>query len=103
MHARPALVDELGAHLYHVANKHRLVEADRTDVSCDEVLAAPADGAGVSGLVDPLHHPAAAHFTLEVDVRRFGQKAQSDFSFPLEYDSVSLALASTQMPGEARK
>jgi hypothetical protein len=103
VHARLARVDKLGTHFDHVADQYRPVETDAPDVNRDAVLPAPPDRAGVSGLVDPLHHPAAAHFTLEVDVRRFGQKAQSDFSFPLEYDSVSLALASTQMPGEARK
>ena len=54
-------------------------------------------------MVDPLHHRAAAHFALEVDVRGLRQEGYSDFSFPLEHDSVILALAPNQMPGGARK
>jgi hypothetical protein len=72
--ARPVRRDELGAHLYHVVNEQRPAEADHTDVNWETVLASPADGASVSGLVDPLHHHAAVPFTLEVNVRKVSHK-----------------------------
>ena len=66
VHACTAGVGEPSVHLHHVADEHRLVEADAAGVDGYAVLSAPADRAGVSGLVAPLHHRAAVHLPLKL-------------------------------------
>ena len=51
-------------------------ELDAADRDGHAVAPAPADRAGVAGLVDPFHDHAAMHLAAEIDVGRLGEEAE---------------------------
>ncbi|MNP50810.1 hypothetical protein D3C76_1450950 [compost metagenome] len=80
VHAGGAGVDHLGVHLHQLAYLDGTQEADAPHVDGDRIAAAPAGGAGVAGLIDPLHHHAAVHLAAEVHVGGLGQKLQGQLA-----------------------
>ena len=79
VHAGAAGMDQAGADLHQVADQNGLIEADAADVHGDAGLSAPARGAGVAGLVDPLHHGTAMDLAIEVFIGGFRHEPQGDF------------------------
>ena len=67
-----------GLHLDELTGRYRTGEPHVAHVRRHAVAAAPADGAGVPGLVDPLQQLAAVHGAAVGDVHRRGEEPQDD-------------------------
>ena len=69
--------------LHQLTHEDGTQEMEPAQVDRHAVAAGPAGGAGVAGLVDPLHHRTAVHLAAEVDVARFRQKPEGHATLPL--------------------
>ena len=79
LHARAARVDDARVRLHKVAGRDRPREVHVADVGGHAVARAPADGARVAGLVDPLEHAAGGDgLPADGGVHGLGEELQRD-------------------------
>src|SRR5699024_1878976 len=82
VHAGGAGAHERGLNADHVTDEDGAHELDAAHGHSDAIGACPADGGGVTGLVDPFHDHAAVYLAAKVDVTRLRQKTERDAALP---------------------
>ena len=84
--------DDQRLELDHLAHVNRSQEVKSSHIDGDAVGPSPPGRAGITHLIDPLHHRAAMHLPAEIHVSRFGEEAEGDGPGPLGAIRTHVAL-----------